>query len=74
MNSRNLRTLTVDLGVLDLIIEQLPDAVTAVAESGIRTAADISRLTAAGYDAFLVGERLITQADPGAALRELRGA
>jgi indole-3-glycerol phosphate synthase len=74
VNSRNLRTLTVDLGVLDLIVEQLPDAVTAIAESGIRTAADISRLTAAGYDAFLVGERLITQADPGAALRELRGA
>ena len=64
VNSRNLRTLTVDLGVLDLIVEQLPDAVTAVAESGIRTPADISRLTAAGYDAFLVGERLITQTGP----------
>ena len=38
VNSRNLRTLTVDLGVLDLIVEQLPDAVTAIAESGIRTA------------------------------------
>jgi indole-3-glycerol phosphate synthase len=73
VNSRNLRTLTVDPGVLDLIIDRLPEKVTAVAESGIRTAADLSRLTAAGYDAFLVGERLITQPDPGAALRELRG-
>ena len=51
----------------------LPPEVTAVAESGIRTPADIARLSAAGYDAFLVGERLITQPDPGAALRELRG-
>ena len=74
VNSRNLRTLTVDRGVLDVVIERLPDHITAVAESGIRTAADLLALTAAGYDAFLVGERLITQPDPGRALRELRGA
>jgi indole-3-glycerol phosphate synthase len=74
VNSRNLRTLTVDRGVLDVVIERLPEHITAVAESGIRTAADLSALTAAGYDAFLVGERLITQPDPGRALRELRGA
>jgi indole-3-glycerol phosphate synthase len=73
VNSRNLRTLTVDLDVLDAVAERLPDHVTAVAESGIRSAADLSRLGAAGYDAFLVGERLITQPDPGAALRELCG-
>lgn len=73
VNSRNLRTLGVDLGVLEALAAEIPHDVVAVAESGIRTAADLSRLTAAGYDAFLVGERLITQADPGAALRELRG-
>jgi indole-3-glycerol phosphate synthase len=73
VNSRNLRTLTVDLGVLDTIAEKLPDEVISVAESGIRSSADLSSLAAAGYDAFLVGERLITQPDPGAALRELCG-
>lgn len=73
VNSRNLRTLTVDLGVLDAVAERLPDHVTAVAESGIRSPADLSRLGAAGYHAFLVGERLMTQPDPGAALRELCG-
>jgi indole-3-glycerol phosphate synthase len=73
VNSRNLRTLAVDLRVLDRAASMLPPAVTAVAESGIRTPEDIDRLTAAGYDAFLVGERLITQPDPGAALRTLRG-
>lgn len=73
VNSRNLRTLTVDMSVLDAVAARLPPGVTAVAESGIRSASDLSRLGAAGYDAFLVGERLITEPDPGAALRALRG-
>jgi indole-3-glycerol phosphate synthase len=74
VNSRNLRTLEVNISVLDRVAETLPREVTAVAESGIRQAADIRRLGQAGYQAFLVGERLIAQADPGAALRELRAA
>jgi indole-3-glycerol phosphate synthase len=73
VNSRNLRTLTVDRDVLERAAALLPAGVTAVAESGLKSADDIHRLTAAGYHAFLVGERLITQPDPGAALRELRG-
>jgi indole-3-glycerol phosphate synthase len=72
VNSRNLRTLRVDLDVLDRAAARLPAMVTAVAESGIRSAADLERLGGAGYHAFLVGERLIAQPDPGAALRELR--
>ncbi len=71
VNSRNLRTLSVDLGVLDTVAARLPRDVTAVAESGIRRPEDLSKLSAAGYHAFLVGERLIAQPDPGAALREL---
>jgi indole-3-glycerol phosphate synthase len=73
VNSRNLRTLAVDPGVLDAMAPLLPEAVTAVGESGIRSRADLDRLADMGYDAFLVGERLITQPDPGTALRELRG-
>jgi len=72
VNSRNLRTLAVDLGVLDAVAAGLPREVIAVAESGIDSFADLSRLSASGYHAFLVGERLIAQPDPGAALRELR--
>lgn len=72
VNSRNLRTLEVNISVLDRVAETLPREVVAVAESGIKQAADVQRLGAAGYHAFLVGERLIAQADPGAALRELR--
>ena len=74
VNSRNLRTLQVDLSVVESLAADIPADVVAVAESGIRTATDVGRLSALGYDAFLVGERLITREDPGAALRELRAA
>ncbi len=74
VNSRNLRTLAVDPDVFDRVAADMPAGVTAVAESGIRTREDLSRLSGMGYHAFLVGERLIAQPDPGAALRELRGA
>ena len=73
VNSRNLRTLNVNPAVLEDLVRSIPPGVVAVAESGIRTRADIDRLMAAGYSAFLVGERLIASPDPGAALRELRG-
>lgn len=72
VNSRNLRTLTVDLNVLDELGPLMPQGVVAVAESGIRSGDDLRRLSGAGYHAFLVGERLIVQPDPGAALKELR--
>lgn len=74
VNSRNLRTLEVDLNVIEELAGEIPDDVIAVGESGIRTGDDIRRLSALGYDAFLVGERLITQEDPGEALRALRSS
>jgi len=74
VNSRNLRTQGVDPRVFDAVAARLPPGVTAVAESGIRSRDDLTRLSGAGYHAFLVGEQLIAQPDPGAALRELRGA
>jgi len=45
--------------------------VVRVAESGIATPDELSRLRAAGYDAFLIGESLMRQADPGTALKAL---
>jgi indole-3-glycerol phosphate synthase len=72
VNSRNLRTLAVDPHVFDELAPALPREVIAVAESGIRSADDLRRLAAIGFSAFLVGERLITEADPGAALQRLR--
>jgi indole-3-glycerol phosphate synthase len=73
VNSRNLRTLAVDPELHERLAARVPHGVVAVAESGLRDAADLHRLERAGYQAFLVGERLIVQPDPGAALRALRG-
>jgi indole-3-glycerol phosphate synthase len=71
VNSRNLRTLEVHQHVLDQLAPKIPDAAVAVAESGLKTAADLARLSAAGYDAFLIGERFMVESDPGAALAGL---
>jgi indole-3-glycerol phosphate synthase len=71
VNSRNLKTLEVDTGAFVRLIDAIPDGVVAVAESGIRAGDDIRRLRDEGYDAFLVGERFMTQPDPGTALAAL---
>ena len=47
-------------------------SVVAVAESGLKTPGDLSRLRALRYDAFLIGERFMTEPDPGAALARLK--
>ena len=71
VNNRNLRTLEVDVKASETLIAKMPKGVIAVSESGLRSADDLIRLRALGYQAFLVGERFMTTADPGAALREL---
>lgn len=74
VNSRDLRTLAVDTARFAEAIAAIPDSVIAVAESGLRAPADLTRWRGEGYDAFLVGERLMTAPDPGAALAALVGA
>jgi len=71
-NSRNLRTLNVDSMVHETLAPRIPASVIAVAESGLRSRSDLDRLERCGYRAFLVGERLIVEPDPGDALRRLR--
>ena len=71
VNNRNLRTLQVDVQASEALIARMPADVIAVSESGLKTAADIARLKALGYRAFLIGERFMTMPDPGAALSEL---
>lgn len=72
VNNRDLRTLAVDTSVSRRLGLRLPPNVIGVAESGLRTGADLQQLAELGYKAFLIGERLMLAADPGAALRELR--
>ena len=71
VNNRNLRTLEVDLDASLSLIEHIPDGVVAVAESGLSTSRDLVELGQAGFDAFLIGESLMIQPDPGRALRGL---
>jgi indole-3-glycerol phosphate synthase len=71
VNNRDLRTFAVSLDTSLCLAEQLPKHAVHVAESGIETADDIRRLREAGFDAFLVGESLMRQPEPGAALARL---
>jgi len=71
VNSRDLRTMTVNLETAVSLASAIPDHVVAVAESGIRGPEDIVRLRDAGYDAFLIGEHLMVQDNPAAALETL---
>ncbi len=72
INHRDLRTFEVDLGRSAALLPRLPAGALKVAESGIASGADVARLAAAGFDAFLIGETLLLAADPGAKLRALR--
>jgi indole-3-glycerol phosphate synthase len=73
VNNRNLKTLKVDLETGLRLAELAPPDATLVAESGLRTRADIERLQSAGYKAFLIGETLMRSGDPLSSLRELQG-
>ncbi len=74
INNRDLRTFAVDLERSADRIGRLPSSALKVAESGIHTGADVAKLRRAGFDAFLIGERLVLSGDPAAALSELLGA
>lgn len=71
INNRNLKTLEVNLDTSLRLRDKIPSGHLTVAESGIKTPTDLKRLAAAGFDAALIGERLMRAGDPGAALAEL---
>jgi indole-3-glycerol phosphate synthase len=71
VNSRDLKTLKVDRQTHFKLAAQIPKNVLRVAESGIKSGADVRELWGAGYRAFLIGETLMAENDPGAALAQL---
>lgn len=71
VNTRDLRTFKVDLQRAFELADRFPEDVIRVAESGVRSSEDVSKLRAAGYHAFLVGESLMRAERPGESLREL---
>lgn len=73
INNRDLRTFVTSLATAERLRPLVPAGAVAVAESGIDSAADVARLRAAGFEAFLVGESLMRASDPGRRLSELLG-
>ena len=73
INNRDLRSFDIDLGTTERLRPLAPPEATIVAESGIFTRADMSRLEAAGVHAALIGEGVVTAPDPAAKVRELLG-
>jgi indole-3-glycerol phosphate synthase len=74
VNNRNLHTLEVRVETSLDLIGMIPEDRIAVSESGLRSAEDLRKLQAAGFDAFLIGESLMREAEPGAALTRLIAA
>ena len=71
VNNRNLKTMEVDLETSFRLRKKIPSSCLAVSESGIKTGGELFRLAQAGYNAALVGERLLGAEDPGKELSEL---
>ena len=71
INNRDLRTFHTDTETTLRLLPLVPSDVLVVSESGINTAADITRLRERGVHAFLIGEALMRAPDPGVKLREL---
>ncbi len=73
VNHRDLKTFSIDMSLTAAVAPMLPPDVILVAESGIKTAADVALLGAVGAHAVLVGEQLMRAPDPAVALRALFG-
>lgn len=70
VNSRNLKTLEIDLANFELLIPMIPAGVLKVAESGISSVQDVTRAMSAGADAILVGESLVKAGNPEQSISE----
>lgn len=71
VNNRNLKTLKVDIATSERLLAGLPKDRLGIAESGLKTAADLARMARAGASCFLVGESLMREADVEAATKAL---
>src|SRR5262245_16385466 len=71
VNARNLATLEVDRSVFTRLAPQIPEGIVKIAESGVRGPHDLLQYAAAGADAVLVGESLVTGRDPRSAVADL---
>jgi len=73
VNNRNLETLEIEPETAERLIPHMPSSIVAIAESGVRSRADVERYASCGADAVLVGSVLSASPDPAAATRALGG-
>ncbi len=73
INNRNLKTLSVDVQTSFDLGEKIPPSILKISESGLSDHATLKRLQGQGFEAFLVGESLMRQAEIGPALQSLIG-
>jgi indole-3-glycerol phosphate synthase len=71
VNNRDLRTFTTDLAVTERLADMLPPGKLLISESGVRSAADISRLRTCGARGFLIGESLMRAENPVESVRSM---
>ena len=71
VNARNLATLEIDRSIFSRLAPRIPDGTVKIAESGVRGPHDLLAYAACGADAVLVGESLVTEKDPRAAVADL---
>ncbi|HYP25087.1 MAG TPA: indole-3-glycerol phosphate synthase TrpC [Blastocatellia bacterium] len=71
VNNRNLSTFEVDMQTSLRLARLAPASAILVSESGINTGEDVRELMGAGFKGFLIGERLMRDADPGEGLRRI---
>ena len=74
VNARDLSTFELDQDLFGRLADSIPSGVIRVAESAVKSAADVAHYRRAGADVVLVGEALVTGGDPAATLREFLGA
>jgi len=73
VNARNLKDLSVDLDRAAALLARIPVGPLAIGESAVASVADVEAYAAAGADAVLVGEALVTSGDPAASVASFRG-
>ncbi len=72
INNRDLSTFNEDINVCLNLINKLPKNILTIAESAIKTPADVRKIKAAGFDAVLIGEALVKAENPSELIRQMR--
>jgi len=73
INNRDLRTFDLDINTTERLTSLIPKGKTVVSESGIKTRADVQRLSNLGINSILIGEAFMVCEDIGAKIKELMG-